>query len=132
RAICHNELAWLLATCAEAKFRDPKRAIELAKQAIALSPNERNYWNTLGVAHYRAGNWTDAVAALERAMELDGGGHGCDWVFLAMSHWQLGDKDAARKWYDQAVEGMEKNHWQRELLGGFRAEAAELLGVENK
>ncbi|MBI1917218.1 MAG: protein kinase [Planctomycetes bacterium] len=131
QAVCHNELAWLLATCAEAKFRNPKRALELAKKAVALSPKERNYWNTLGVAHYRAGNWKEAVAALVKAMELDQGGHSCDWFFLAMAHWQLGDKEAARKWYDQAVEWMEKHHPQHEELRRFRAEAAELLGVKN-
>ena len=29
-ALPHNDLAWLLATCPDTKFRDPKRAVELA------------------------------------------------------------------------------------------------------
>ena len=49
-----------------------------------------------------------------------------------MAHWQLGDKEAARKWYDRAVEWMETNQPKDEQLRRFRAEAAELLGVEKK
>ena len=45
-----------LATCPEAKFRDPKQAVELAKKAVELDPQGGNYWNTLGTAHYRAGD----------------------------------------------------------------------------
>src|SRR5262249_4762171 len=50
-------LAWHLATCPDAKFRDASKAVALAKQAVELAPKEREFWNTLGAAHYRAGNW---------------------------------------------------------------------------
>ena len=56
-------------------------------------------------------------------------GDATDWFFLAMAHWQLGDKDEARKWYDKAVEWMDKNQPKNEELLRFRAEAAELLGI---
>jgi hypothetical protein len=49
-----------------------------------------------------------------------------------MIHSQLGDKTEARKWYDQAVEWMEKNEPRHEQLRRYRAEAAELLGVKEK
>jgi tetratricopeptide (TPR) repeat protein len=128
----HNILAWVLATCPDSKFRDPKRAAELAKKATELAPNEASYWNTLGVAQYRAGDWKAALAALEKSMELGKGGNSFDWYFLAMAHWQLGKRDESRKWYDQAVEWMEKNQPKNEELRRFRAEAAELLGIEKK
>jgi serine/threonine protein kinase/tetratricopeptide (TPR) repeat protein len=125
----HNDFAWLLATCSEAKFRDAKRAVELAKRAVELKPQEGNYWNTLGVAHYRAGSWKDAVAGLEKSMELGKGGDAYDWFFLAMAHGQLGDKADARRWYDKSVEWMDKKQPENEELRRFRVEAAELLGV---
>src|SRR5262249_13545544 len=53
----HNALAWLLATCPDAKLRDPERAVELARKAIQLKPEVGIYRKTLGVAHYRAGDW---------------------------------------------------------------------------
>ncbi len=49
-----------------------------------------------------------------------------------MAHWQLGNKDEARKWYDKGVEWMVKNKPQDSELRRFRDEAAELLGVNEK
>jgi serine/threonine protein kinase/TPR repeat protein len=125
-----NNLAWLLATGPDSKIRDPKRAVELAKKAVELAPEEGTYWNTLGVSHYRAGDWKAAIAALEKSMELRKGGDSSDWFFLAMARWQLGDKKEARNWYDQAVEGMGKNLPKDEELRRFRMEAEQLLGMK--
>jgi hypothetical protein len=48
------------------------------------------------VAHYRAGDWKAAVAALDRSEQLLKGGNACNWLFLAMAHWKLGQHDEAR------------------------------------
>jgi tetratricopeptide (TPR) repeat protein len=126
----YNNLAWLLATSPQAGFRDPPRAVELAEKAVAGAPIAAN-WNTLGVARYRNGDWAGARDALQRSMELGSGGISFNWFFLAMTHWQLGNKEEAGQWYDKAVQWMEKNQPQDEELQRFRAEAAELLGVTN-
>jgi tetratricopeptide (TPR) repeat protein len=93
-----NGIAWRLATDPDLSCRDPVLAIELAQRAIAARLDDGMIWNTLGAARYRNGQWKEAIAALEKAMELRHGGHAGDWFFLAMCHWQLGEKDAARKW----------------------------------
>jgi tetratricopeptide (TPR) repeat protein len=136
-ARAHNALAWLLATCPDAKQRDPDRAVEAAKQAVQLAPQAGGFWNTLGVAHYRAGDWKAAVAALEKSMELQKGGDASDWLFLAMAHEKLGRRDEARKDYDRAVGWLEqnkvalaKNKTQAEELSRFRSEAEELLQLK--
>jgi tetratricopeptide (TPR) repeat protein len=132
-----NSVAWALATFPAAEFRDPKRAVALATKAVELSPRSWHIWNTLGVAHYRAGAWRAAVVALEKVIEIppSKGGDSNDWFFLAMAHWQLGDKAEARRWYDKAVPWMEKNMPQddevHDELRRFRAEAADLLGVKD-
>jgi tetratricopeptide (TPR) repeat protein len=131
-ADAHNNLAWLLATCPDAKFRDASRAVRLAKKAVELAPKEGGHWNTLGVAQYRAGDWKAAVTALDKSMELRKSGDSFDFFFLAMAHRQLADKDKARKLYDQAVQWMDKNKPNDEELRRFRAEAAELLGVKEE
>jgi eukaryotic-like serine/threonine-protein kinase len=146
-----NNSAWLLATCADAKFRDPARAVQLAKKAVQLSPKEGTLWNTLGVARYRAGEWQSAIDAIKKSTELRSGGDSFDWFCLAMAHWQLAKtgvtgqgsevreekadaqgrhRAGARKWYDQAVMWMEKNNPKDEELRRFRTEAAELMGIE--
>jgi len=85
------------------------------------------------VVHYRAGNWKDAIAALEKSMELRKSGDSNDWFFLAMAHWQLGDQDKVHKWYDRSVQWMDKNQPTNEELRRIRMEAAELLELkENK
>jgi tetratricopeptide (TPR) repeat protein len=123
-------LARLLATYPDVKVRNPSRAVELAKQAVELASKEGNYWNTLGVAHYRGGDCKAAVAALEKSMELRKGGDSFDWFFLAMAHWQLGDKEEAQMWYDRAVGWMDKNEPKNEELRRFRAEASQLLELK--
>ncbi len=126
-----NNLAWLLATHPEPELRDPPRAVELAKKAVDLAPNEGTNWNTLGVAQYRAGDWNDAIEALQKSEELSPDRYfSFNAFFLGLAHWQLDEKDEARKWYDQAVQWMEKNQPQDEDLKRFRAEAEELLGVK--
>jgi serine/threonine protein kinase/Flp pilus assembly protein TadD len=131
-AVSHNNMAWHLATCPNAKFRDPRRAVELAKKAVELAPDKGMYCNTLGAAHYRASDWQAAVNTLNKSMELRNGGDSYDWFFLAMAHWQLSNKDEARKLYDQAVQWMDENDAKNEELHRFRAEAAELLEIEIK
>jgi uncharacterized protein HemY len=83
----------------------------------------------MGVARYRAGQWEEAVAALEKAMRLSSGGDAGDWLFLALAHWQLGHKDKAGAYYQKAARWMDQKRPERPELRRFRAEAAALLGI---
>jgi serine/threonine protein kinase/Flp pilus assembly protein TadD len=134
-----NGLAWLLAACPEPKVRDPRRAVELARKAVEVAPKEGSCWNTLGVAHYRTGDWKAAVTALEKSVAFSMGGDAVDHLFLAMAHWQLGDRDEARKSYAQAVGWLEKNKRTLENnkpaleeIRRFRSEAEEVLELKKK
>ncbi len=123
-----NDLAWLLATCPEVNLRDPTRAIELARKAIELAPNNCSHWNTLGVAQYRVADWTTAIQSLTRSEELAPDQFtSFNEFFLAMAHSQLGETDAARRCYDRAVAWMEQHQPADPELQRFRAEAVELL-----
>jgi tetratricopeptide (TPR) repeat protein len=132
-------LAWLLATCPDAKLRDPPEAVELAGKAVRLAPKEGDGWRALGVAHYRAGDWKEAVRPLDKLVQLRRGGDGVGWFFLALAHQKLGHPDEARKAYEQAVwwqetnrETLEKDKGQAEELHRFRAEAEEVLELTKK
>ena len=120
-ADANNNLAWFLSTSAETRLRDPSRAVELAQKAVELAPAQGMFWNTLGVAHYRAADWKAATAALKKSDELlKGNDLSFNAFFLAMARWQLGNKDEGRRWYDQAVEWMEKNKPQDDELRRFQ------------
>jgi tetratricopeptide (TPR) repeat protein len=94
-----------------------------------LQPEEGNYWNTLGAAHYRAGEWEAAKAALTQSMSLRRNGDSFDWFFLAMVELKLGRPAEARLWYDKAVESFHQSLPGNEELYRFQVEAALLLGL---
>lgn len=127
-----NSMAWALCTWFHPRLGKPEVALGLAKEAVAGAPNDGNHWNTLGVAQYRNGNWQEAIDALNKSLELRGGGTSMDWFFLAMAYWQQGNKEQARTWYDKAVEWMEKNKSYKEELNRFRREAEELMQIADE
>ena len=53
-----NKIAWILAT----KEIDKEQAIELAKRAVRLVPNEVSYLETLAECHYRLNHIDEAIA----------------------------------------------------------------------
>src|SRR5262249_31639958 len=72
----------------------------------------------------------NTIAAIQKSMELRQGGDSWDWFFLAMANWQLGETEEARKWYDKALEWMEKNDPKNDELRRFRAEMEELMKIK--
>src|SRR5262249_26794197 len=149
------------ATCDDPNHRDAARAITLGQKAVELAPQNLIYWNTLGVARYRAGDWTGAIDALQKAEQSEPERNlAFNAFFLTMAHWQLAQsqlgssetggqasdvsrqelaaeqqarhREQAGRWFDRAVQWMEKSRSQDEELKRFRAEAAELLGASEK
>jgi tetratricopeptide (TPR) repeat protein len=128
-AEAENNLAWLLATCPKTEIRDPKEALEHARQAIKLEPRQANFWNTLGVACYRNGLWNEAKDALHKAMEIRGEGDSFDWFFLALTELKQGHKAESMVWFEKAVSWHHQIKPDDEELRHFHLEAAEALGV---
>jgi tetratricopeptide (TPR) repeat protein len=132
-ALVCNNLAWTLVT-GPAATRDPARALDLARRAIELTPEQAIYHNTLGVALYRAGRCAEAVPVLERSLAA---GHGqadaFDLFFLSLARHQLGQAARARADFDRAVR-WRRDHpnlpaqWTAEL-DAFQAEAEAVLAA---
>jgi tetratricopeptide (TPR) repeat protein len=134
-----NNLAWLLAGRPEAAPHDPAGAIALAERAVALieqaaapGPDRGQLWNTLGVAHFRADEWSEAADALEESMRLRSGGDPCDWLYLAMARQRLGDAVEARRWLDRSVAWIRARAPRNPDLTTLRDEAAELLQAKER
>jgi tetratricopeptide (TPR) repeat protein len=129
----YNHLAWLLATCSDPEVGDGRRAVELARKAVELAPDDGNYWNTLGVAYCRVADWKKAIEALEKSNSLVPAGREPlrNAFFLAIAHGQVGNKEQARRWYDQAVAWMEKYAPQNADLRRLHAETEKRLGKLN-
>jgi serine/threonine protein kinase/WD40 repeat protein/tetratricopeptide (TPR) repeat protein len=126
-----NNVAWKLAT-GPAPERNAALAVRLARFSVALSPGEQVSLNTLGVALYRAGQYSEAVSYLERSLAVGKGGYDAfDLFFLAVAHHRLGHRAEARACFDRAVRWWDghKNLEARYVgeLTSFRAEAEALL-----
>jgi hypothetical protein len=66
-----------LATCIDERYRDGKKAIRLAKQAVASNATPW-YMDTLAAAYAEAGKFADAVHTQEQVVALlrgKGGAH---------------------------------------------------------
>jgi hypothetical protein len=111
--------------------------VELGKHLVQSNPEAADHWNMLGVAHYRNSDWKAAIDALTQSERrgserLGPSSPAKDHFFLAMAHWQLGDKEKARHWYDKGVRWVQRNHPKDEELDRFDAEATALLGVKDR
>jgi eukaryotic-like serine/threonine-protein kinase len=129
-----NGLAWLLATCPDSSLRDAPRALLLASRAVDSWPDNAPYCNTLGVAQYRHGDWRAAIDTLTRAEELEPGVYFAhNAIFVAMAHWQLDDRVAARDWFGKADAWLDEHPDQEfeQELRRFRLEAEELMEIRS-
>jgi uncharacterized protein HemY len=90
--------------CKDESFRDPTRALRLADNGLAEAPQREMLQEVRGIALYRLGQYQAAVHALEKSTAPPGKADIVDMLFLAMSHWQLGNKQDARKWYAAGAE----------------------------
>ena len=66
---CANDLAWLQLIHPDPASRDLASALEMASQVVKRCSDCGVYWNTLGVAYFRAG---DFKAAVRRSRPCDG------------------------------------------------------------
>jgi tetratricopeptide (TPR) repeat protein len=66
-----NDLAWLLATASDARFRDGPEAVRLGEKACQLSSYKvTKYMGTLGAAYAETGRFDDAIKTAQKAVAL--------------------------------------------------------------
>lgn len=65
-----NNLAWIYATTESAELRNPSRALDLARRALILVPDNFHIWSTMSAAHFASRNYPRALRAAEVALRL--------------------------------------------------------------
>lgn len=128
-----NSAAWAIARLPGQTRTDYERALDLAVELCEADPTHIQGWNTRGAAHYRLGEYREAIAAIERAIELRKGSTVPeDQVFLAMSHVQLGNTAQAASHLRRFTEMIKQSgsgkisEWR-----SYLNEASSLFKVEN-
>jgi len=117
---------------------DPTVPVALAQQAVSMQPQSQWMIYTLGLAHYRAGQFEEAGQQFRDSLEKDPDWHArCLNLFgLAMVHHQLDETEKAQEWYAKAVEWMRLHPEEllQDRLDGrlLRREAEQLLGISDR
>jgi tetratricopeptide (TPR) repeat protein len=123
-----NALAWLLVTAPDHRKRNPEEALKLARKGVEEGPDIATNYNTLGLAEYRNGLYEQAIATLNKSIEMNKGTDPSDFFFLAMALTQRGDRTEADRLFERGVAVASKSppaEWEWTMLWG---EAAEFLG----
>jgi tetratricopeptide (TPR) repeat protein/WD40 repeat protein/serine/threonine protein kinase len=89
---------------------DPLQVVQLAEKVVAARPRVAWHLHVLGRAHYRAGQFDQAIRRLHESLEVNPtwNARALDWLVLAMAHQHLGQKKEARQWLDQATKWLEQ------------------------
>lgn len=116
-------------------FSDPEsyaKAREIAREAHRLDPANFTFLKTLGVAHYRVGEYENALEALvlanEKKVPDSEGGYIAHFAFLAMAHHELGHERRAKEMLERFRFFMQ-DPWEGRFAAykGFLHEAEELI-----
>ena len=131
--LCYNNLSTHYSTYLDPVDRDPAQAVELAKEAVALKPQDSLGWENLGWALYSAGDWNGCIRAVEKSIIIDRRGTGYDWFFLAMAYKKLGNPTKAKGYYNQGVGWLRRMPTDSPLYRkarNLRDQAADVLGLK--
>lgn len=131
RALNHH--SWTILTAPEAEEEDLRRALEMAETLVRCVPASGGWLNTLGVAQYRLGDLTNALATLERSdrmnrRQLRPGGIGEDVAVMAMAQHRLGRTEDFARTVDRLRAMFSEREPTRDEAG-FLRELERLSGV---
>ncbi len=65
-----GNVAWILATCPEAQYRDGVQALELAKQLLATNAEDPTNLDNLAAAYAELGQFSQAIEVQQKALNI--------------------------------------------------------------
>ena len=127
---------WLLQICVLPPLAagDSRRLLALAEHQVQKERSAINLFS-LGAARYRAGQFEQAVASLEEAIQWRQKKERCEaWLFLALAQQRLGKSHEAGKGLEKAINLLDKQprrRWSEQIyLQILRKEAEGLIRGE--
>jgi WD40 repeat protein/tRNA A-37 threonylcarbamoyl transferase component Bud32 len=126
-----NERSWRVAAKPDQSKAAYQRALLQAQEACRLNPSNGELLNTLGVAHYRAGQYPAALECLTESDRIQSarykGSHPADLAFLAMTYHALGQKEKTAAFLDRLRDTMKQKRWARDTEAQALLQEAEAL-----
>jgi tetratricopeptide (TPR) repeat protein/predicted Ser/Thr protein kinase len=119
-----TEYSWILSTSSDHHARRPKEALDLARRAVTLAPEEIDLLDTLGLAEVRNRLWDEAIATFNKSIAAKNGSQLYDFLFLAMAYEGRGDDAEAEKNYARGAEMARENQGKDPELKMLWAEVA--------
>jgi WD40 repeat protein len=107
-------VVWL-AVLAPGAVDDPEQLVALAQKSVQAAPDNLYFREVLAAAQFRAGNFKKTVEQLEKAV-LSGNGTVGMTLLLAMAHQRLHHKDKARQCLGWAVQQVNQEAVEPNLL----------------
>jgi WD40 repeat protein/serine/threonine protein kinase len=122
----YHQASWAIVRQPHLNAFQYRFALKQAAFAARLAPHQAKHRTALGMAYYRLGRYKEALATLTPASQMSGGSP-ADLAFLAMTHHQLGHKEAQTTLV-RFQETLSKPEWtQNEALRAFLREAETLM-----
>jgi tetratricopeptide (TPR) repeat protein len=100
---------------------EPAQLLRWGEQAVADQPKCEWFLHTLGTAHYRAGEFDQAIRRCRESLQVapNWGGNMLNWLVLALAHQRLGHADEARQWFNKAIQWRKERALQGKDNGEF-------------
>jgi serine/threonine protein kinase/Flp pilus assembly protein TadD len=133
-----NNVAWYLTVSPVASEQNPAQAVELARESLALHPDQPNYLHTLATALYESGDFETAREYAQKAFDAASSNTPFERldplvpVLLAMAQWQVGEHEQARTLLARVPEPSSKLTRSGPQVRRFLSEARKLIQPEPK
>ncbi len=110
---------------------NPAQIAGLAEVAVNYLPAEARYWRTLGLAHYRAGDWRQSVQSLTTSLAKarPDEDQAATMFCLSMACRRLGQYAESQSWFKKGAKLAAAEKTEDPQTKRLEAEAAALLNA---
>jgi len=128
-----NTAVWNVVSRPGAELGKVRQALNDAIAGVQSVPGDEDMLGTLGTALYRAGDYEAALAMLtaseDQHIKEDGEPEPFNYAFIAIAHWQLGNKSEARAAYRMLRRIASGADWRNDKdLAAILEEVCQTLG----
>ena len=99
---------------------EPDELVRLCRAVMGAGGGDATSGYILGLAHYRAGEWDNAISRLNESVQASPGSAWAKWPALALAHYRRGDGEQAKVWLAQAEKWLQEQSAAGSEYGLFR------------